>query len=159
MPLEPLGVDELIDVVGVSLMRAARQLPFLSRQRVIGDAVLSRARELLDANFTRVVTAGEIEAACGETRFTISVQFKHRYGTSPYRYLLMRRLEHVRSRLLGAPSLAVLAQEAGFADQAHLTRMFRLAFGMTPAAYAGMLRSGFSRLPARTPAPDGRRHR
>ena len=142
LPLEPLGADELIDTVCIALMRAARQRPAASRQRALSDAVLARAKEFLDANFTRVVAASELEAACGETRFTISTAFKQRFGTSPYRYLLMRRLAQVRSRLPGASSLALLADEAGFSDQAHLTRMFRRAFGMTPAVYARMCRAG-----------------
>jgi len=31
-----------------------------------------------------------------------------------------------------------VALEAGFADQAHLTRMFRAAFGLTPARYRAL---------------------
>jgi len=140
--LEPLAALALIDTASAALMRAARQLPAPSRHRALSDAVLARAREFLDANFARVVSAGEIEAACGETRYTISANFKQRYGTSPYRYLLMRRLEHVRARLVDDASLASLAQEAGFADQAHLTRMFKSAYGMTPSAFVALRRAG-----------------
>jgi AraC-like DNA-binding protein len=142
LPLEPLGADELVHTVCLSLMRAARQRPGAARQRVISDTALARVREFLDANVTRVVAASELEAACGESRFTINANFRRRYGTSPYRYLLMRRMEQVRARLAGSASLADLAQEVGFSDQAHLTRMFRASFGMTPGAYAALCRAG-----------------
>ena len=71
----------------------------------------------------------------------IYAQFKRRYGTSPYRFLLMRRLEHVRARLSSAepPPLAALAAEAGFADQAHMGRVFKAAYGLPPRRFAAAL--------------------
>ena len=69
------------------------------------------------------------------------------YGTSPYRYLLMRRLDGVQRGIVAGRSLAELALDAGFADQAHLTRMFKAAFGLSPAKFrAAAVRS--SSLPA-----------
>jgi AraC-like DNA-binding protein len=53
-----------------------------------------------------------------------------------YRYSLLRRLDFARSQLGGRMPLAELALTAGFADQAHFTRMFRAAFGVTPGCYA-----------------------
>jgi AraC-like DNA-binding protein len=52
-----------------------------------------------------------------------------------YRYLIMRRLEFARQRIhLGRP-LVEVACETGFADQAHFTRAFKSAVGLTPARY------------------------
>src|SRR5438093_11902287 len=56
-------------------------------------------------------------------------------GTSPYRYLLMRRLEFAREQIHRERPLVEVAFDAGFADQAHLTRAFRSAFGLTPARH------------------------
>ena len=67
------------------------------------------------------------------SRFELARQFRALYGTSPYRYLLMRRLASARDALTGHASLAEVALAAGFADQAHFTRMFKSAFGLTPA--------------------------
>ena len=58
------------------------------------------------------------------------------YGTSPHRYALLRRLDFARSQLRDGMPLAELALSAGFADQAHFTRMFKSAYGMTPGRYA-----------------------
>ncbi len=52
----------------------------------------------------------------------------------------MRRLDFARSRLRGGTPLADLALAAGFADQAHFTRMFKSAYGMTPGRYARLRR-------------------
>ena len=49
---------------------------------------------------------------------------------------VLRRLDFARGPLLSGMPLVELAQEAGFADQAHLTRMFRSAYGISPGRYA-----------------------
>ncbi len=60
------------------------------------------------------------------------------FGTSPHRYLLMRRLEFARDRIHGERPLVEVAFDAGFADQAHFTRVFKAAFGLAPARYRAL---------------------
>lgn len=111
------------------------------RQPRLDTAAVERARQLLDGSIGRVVRSAELEAASGLARFELARQFRARLGTSPYRYSLMRRLAFVRDRL-GTRPLVDLALEAGFADQAHFTRQFKRAFGVTPARYARLGRIG-----------------
>jgi len=100
---------------------------------------LARARAFLEAEKFRVVRSAELEAVTGLTRYELARQFRAHHGTSPYRYLLMRRLEHARKALRGGSApLAELALDAGFADQAHFTRAFRTAYGLTPARYRAL---------------------
>lgn len=134
-PLEPLHADELTQVVSHSLLRNGCLRGNSAKRRAVSDTVVWNARQFLEENCTRVVSATELETACGETRFTVGAQFKLRFGTSPYRFLLMRRLDRVRSRLRSSCDLADLAQEVGFADQAHMTRAFKSAFGTTPSTF------------------------
>ena len=94
-----------------------------------------RARDYLHANFARIVTLDELEAATGRDRWSLSHDFRTFYGTSPYRYLTMRRLDTVRRMLLGGASLAHVAATAGFADQSHMTRHFLKTFGLTPGRW------------------------
>ena len=53
-----------------------------------------------------------------------------------------RRLQEVAGRLAADPalSLAEVAADLGYADQAHLTRDFRAVTGVTPARYAAQRR-------------------
>lgn len=44
----------------------------------------------------------------------------------------MRQLEQVRSMMRTGKSLAGAAMDAGFADQSHMTRQFRRAYGLSP---------------------------
>jgi AraC-like DNA-binding protein len=99
-----------------------------------------RARDYLHANCARVVTLDELEAATGRDRWSLSHDFRTFFGTSPYRYLTMRRLDAVRHMLLAGTSLADAAAAAGFADQSHMTRHFSKAFGLTPGRWLRVAR-------------------
>ena len=107
--------------------------------------------EDLDAERTRVVHSTELEAITGLTRYDLCRQFRIALGTTPHRYLLMRRLEFAREQIHRERPLVEVALDAGFADQAHFTRAFRSAFGLTPARYRALRAS---RRPSAAPAPD-----
>ena len=50
----------------------------------------------------------------------------------------MRRVARRRNEELLRIGLADVAGETGFADQAHFTRAFKAAFGLTPARYRAL---------------------
>ena len=105
---------------------------YLSRRAV------EHARQFLDAERRRVVHSRELEAITGLTRYDLARQFRIVLGTSPHRYLLMRRLELAREQMHRGRPLVDVALDTGFADQAHFTRTFRSAFGLTPARYRAL---------------------
>ncbi len=96
---------------------------------------VERARALLDEMAGETVHSEALEGETGLDRFTLSRHFRAVFGTSPYRYLTMRRLDHVRRAIRRGTSLAEAAGEAGFADQSHMTRQFRKAYGLSPGAW------------------------
>jgi len=148
-PLESLSVDSLIVDLVEGLMAAERAGAGPVASRRVDIRAIERARQFLDAERTRVVHSTELESITGLTRYDLSRQFRVVLGTSPYRYLLMRRLEFARERMLERP-LVEVACDAGFADQAHFTRAFKSAFGLTPARYLA-LRTG--QMPSTRPRP------
>jgi AraC-like DNA-binding protein len=133
--LDTLAVDALVVRLAEGLIAGARGGAPLQVNRRVDARAVERARQLLDAECTRVVRSSELEAVTGLTRHDLARQFRIALGTSPHRYLLMRRLDFARARLAIDDSLTGIAAEAGFADQAHFTRAFRAAFGMTPGRY------------------------
>ncbi len=135
--LESLSVDSLIVELAEGLMTAERGGRPAASPRVDVSAV-ERARRFLDAERTRVVHSAELEPITGLTRYDLARQFRIMLGTSPHRYLLMRRLAFARDRIHQQCPLVDVACEAGFADQAHFTRAFKSAFGLTPARYRAL---------------------
>jgi AraC-like DNA-binding protein len=135
---EPIAIDGLILQVAEGLLEADRSGTVISIPRHLDVAAVRRACQFLDAEKTRVVRSAELEAVTGLTRYDLARQFRLVCGTSPYHYLLMRRLDATRQQLTGLRPLGELARRAGFADQAHFTRMFKAAFGLTPAQYRAL---------------------
>jgi AraC-like DNA-binding protein len=140
---EPLAIDSLVLRLAEGLVDADPCCRQVARPRHLDIAALERARQFLDAEKTRVVRSTELEAVTGLTRYDLARQFRSMCGTSPYRYLLMRRLDVARELLARQRPLVEVALEAGFADQAHFTRMFKAAFGITPARYCALREGRF----------------
>jgi AraC-like DNA-binding protein len=61
--------------------------------------------------------------------------FADTFGISPHAYVLGRRIDAARDRILEGQPLADIAAEVGFVDQAHLTRRFTAFLGVTPGRY------------------------
>ncbi|MGH7396989.1 MAG: AraC family transcriptional regulator [Candidatus Rokuibacteriota bacterium] len=137
---EPLALDALILRLAEGLIESDPEGRPGGPPRRLDHAALERARAFLDDR-RDIVRSAELETLTGLSRYELARQFRARYGTSPYRYSLMRRLDFARGGLRGRTPLADLALSAGFADQAHFTRMFRSAYGVTPGRYA-RLRAG-----------------
>ncbi len=112
------------------------------RAALVDSAALDRARQHLDGHLERGVASAELEGVTGLDRFALARQFRSRFGTSPYHYLVMRRLDRARDLLRGGANLAEVAFACGFADQSHLTRQFRRAYGLTPGRWRALQRIG-----------------
>jgi AraC-like DNA-binding protein len=133
-PLESLELDQAVLGVADALLA----LDASARGRPDGldcTAAIEQARDLLEAAFSGGVTSDMLEEATGLDRFTLARQFRRRLGTSPYRYLTMRRLDHAKARMRAGDSLAEAAAASGFADQSHMTRQFRRAYGLAPGRW------------------------
>ncbi|HZN49881.1 MAG TPA: AraC family transcriptional regulator [Methylomirabilota bacterium] len=137
-PLDSLSADSIVVDLAEALLGAERGGARPAAVRRVDVAAVERARQLLDAERARTVHSSELESITGLTRYELARQFRTVLGTSPHRYLLMRRLALARDLIHAARALVDVACEAGFADQAHFTRVFRSAFGLTPARYRAL---------------------
>jgi AraC-like DNA-binding protein len=110
--------------------------------------VAARIRELLHDRYAAAdLTADDLAAAAGCSRFAAYRAFHQVYGLAPSDYQRQLRVRAARRLLARDIAPAVAAAEAGFADQAHLTRWFRRYYGVTPGAYRAAMhpRAGTSR--------------
>jgi AraC-like DNA-binding protein len=158
LPPEPLALDAVVLALAEGLLAASEGIAAadswpaarpgrahraavasVAPLRRVDRAAVARARTLLD-NRPTVVLSAELEAVAGLSRYELARQFRQVNGTSPHRYSVLRRLDLARSLLVGGTPLADAAIEAGFADQAHFTRAFRAAFGLTPGRYRALRR-------------------
>jgi len=117
-----------------------------------GRRVATRIRELIGDGTGDLsggggeLTAEDLAAAAGCSRYAAYRAFTQAYGLAPSDYQRQLRVRAARRLLCAGVTPARAAAEAGFADQAHLTRWFRRYYGVTPGAY---------RAAAGTTAPAG----
>jgi len=94
-----------------------------------------RLRTILDARLFERFTLAEAAKAIRGDPTRLARAFTDMYGIAPHAYVLGRRIDAARDRILDGQPLADVATEVGFADQAHLTRRFTTFLGVTPGRY------------------------
>lgn len=133
--------------------------------REIAARVRQRIREHEPAAPGADLTIADLAAAAGCSRYAAYRAFSSVYGMPPSDFQRQLRIRTARGLLAAGVPPAAAAAEAGFADQAHLTRWFRRYYGITPGSYQAAVLSALRRrqcYPAgRAPAwrRDGRRDR
>ena len=104
-----------------------------------------RTQELIRANLNGELPMSRLAAECGLSSRHFARAFRLSTGMPPHRWLVRQRVERAKE-LLERQSLplAEIATFSGFADQSHLTRVFKAMAGLTPGAWRRMraVRSG-----------------
>ncbi|HEV2268101.1 MAG TPA: AraC family transcriptional regulator [Steroidobacteraceae bacterium] len=82
------------------------------------------------------LSLGEWARERGLAAATVSRGFKHVFGVSPHAYRAQMKARLAwRALVQGRAPLATVAMEAGFSDQAHMTRTVHAVTGLTPGAW------------------------
>lgn len=93
-------------------------------------------KELALTRLDTPLAVAELAAACNLSRGYFSRAFKATFGESPHRWRHGKRLEQACQRLVNSnETIADIAIAFGFNDQAHFTRAFKSALGITPNVY------------------------
>jgi AraC family transcriptional regulator len=131
-------VDALVTAVShamVQLAGAAAPPADAPARGGLAPRARRRVLELIEARLGAELSVDELARAAELSPAHFARAFRETLGRPPHQYILARRLERARL-LLEAPDArpSEVAAATGFADQAHLTRLFKRAFGVTPGA-------------------------
>lgn len=131
---EPIAVDALLQNSG-----AAHEL----RSRLKGDANVhpqqlgSIVGDLMSEPMSRM-TQFELADRLQMERTSALRMFKAATGQTFRRFKQWSALQHAARQIAAGELVRTAAMDAGFADTAHLSRTFRMSFGLSPAeAIAG----------------------
>jgi AraC family transcriptional regulator len=126
----------LIEGLAAELLALAGRLRRTTERGITGPRWLTEVEQRVESSGPERISLGELARDAGVSVALLTRLFRARYGKSPGRYLLERRLDWAANQLLHSRrSIVDIACQAGFADQSHFTRRFRDYTGQTPARY------------------------
>ncbi|MBV9523375.1 MAG: helix-turn-helix transcriptional regulator, partial [Alphaproteobacteria bacterium] len=135
--LDDAAASEIAVAAADLLMRASGIAAAM--QGKLHLVALSRVREFIRADPTTRHPIATLEKLSGLDRWALARQFRAAFGTSPSSFRTMRQLDAARLMMRDGHPLAEAAAAAGFADQSHMSRMFKRAYGLTPAGWTAAL--------------------
>jgi AraC-like DNA-binding protein len=98
-------------------------------------ATVRAVRDLLTDRLADPPSLDELAQEFGTSPFALVRAFRAETGLPPHAYVNHLRVRLARRLLDGGAAPADVAAQAGFTDQAHLTRHFKRVVGVPPGAY------------------------
>ncbi|GAA6170016.1 hypothetical protein NBRC116591_38280 [Sessilibacter corallicola] len=127
--IEALQLDELCESIidNLSTSIPSRVSPFNKQQ-------LRNLEEFIDAHLTQNLTVATLSQVIPCSVGHFSRRFKASLGTSPFDYVIQRRLTHARQYIRHTQrSLGDIALLCGFTSHAHMSMVFRKSLGISPS--------------------------
>jgi len=131
-----LAIEEAVLAAVAALRPHLRPGPPARGRDRAEHAAVRRARRHLCERWDQRVTLPELAAVAGLSRFELVRRFGAQNGVSPHAFQTNLRVDRARRLLATGAAPADVAAACGFADQPHLTRVFKRAVGVSPGRYA-----------------------
>lgn len=95
-------------------------------------------KQVLDyiaVHFGQTIPIEDLATQADLSTYHFSRLFKETIGRSPHQFVMAYRIEQAKKMLVTAIPMIDIAQQCGFADQAHFSRVFKRLEGETPKAW------------------------
>jgi AraC family transcriptional regulator len=129
----------LADSIGTAL--AAHLLTRFSSARAsnapqgLSRRQLQSVIDYINENLSEDLSLAELAVVAGVSVSHFKALFRHSVGVPVHQYVIRQRIDFAMRLLARSDArLCEIAQQAGFADQSHMTRSMRRTIGITPAA-------------------------
>lgn len=140
--LEPEDRRHYVDLLGRALANHLAQAygglrPGAARVRGgLAPHVLRRAQAALKADLKDPPPLPALARLCGLSSRHFARAFRDSTGMTPHQWTMRARVQAAKAMMAeGGERLAEIALACGFADQSHLTRVFKREAGVAPAAW------------------------
>ncbi|MDB5480014.1 MAG: helix-turn-helix-domain containing protein AraC type [Caulobacteraceae bacterium] len=150
-------LDQDREKAKASIARAASLLQFEFDRRTAnadgGDSQgalvawqVNRVRAYIDVHLETSIQIRDLAAVARRSTAYFSRAFKATFGETPHAFIVARRLHRAAELMLTSDDpLSQVALACGFADQAHLCKMFKQRHGQSPAVWRRQRRDVGSR--------------
>jgi AraC family transcriptional regulator len=132
---QPLAAEVIRAFVNAAAARHGHPAAELKAKGGIAPTQMKLLLGWLDEHLQDPLTVGLMATQVGLSAAHFSREFKRSTGLTPWDYVVRLRLDHARESLLNGNCSTAVASQLGFADQSHLARLFKLRFGVSPAAF------------------------
>ncbi len=112
-----------------------RESPSGGNRTAAAPPSLERCLRLARRRIEEGVRVDELARESGLSRFQLIRRFREVFQMTPQGYLTQLRVRRAKELLREGQPIVEVALAAGFADQSHLTRVFRRWVGVTPASF------------------------
>jgi AraC family transcriptional regulator len=106
-----------------SLCHASDKLKDWQRTKILG---------YIDEHIARPITVAELARQIHRSESVLFKAFRATFGTTPYAYILQRRVEKAKALLRSVEPLSHIGPACGLGDQSHFTKVFKRIAGTTP---------------------------
>lgn len=134
--LGSLDEEQVLEAVESALVQHLRAAP---RPPGLGLAL---------AHLDRGASVGDVAATLGRSTRALGHWFDEAVGLSPAQWRGLRRLQHALDLAESEADWSVVALQAGYADQAHLSRSIRAITGVTPTRWRSRSHADRNHIPA-----------
>lgn len=104
--------------------------PFSCETKIIKTAI-----EYMHDSFSEPISIDTLSSLVGLSKFYFICLFKSHTGMTPHAFINNLKVRKAKELLNRKQSLTRIANDLGFADQAHFTKIFRQISGVTPGTY------------------------
>ncbi|WP_430387518.1 helix-turn-helix domain-containing protein [Dyella sp. 20L07] len=135
-PSGRLFADSLASALAARLLalQSRKQSPTSKTARALPAWRLRQVIEYIEAHLDQDLSLAQLAAVAGFSVSHFKPLFKQAVGMPVHRFVMERRVERARVRLLqGGLSLMEIALEAGFSHPSHLARCTRRVLGLSPS--------------------------
>jgi transcriptional regulator GlxA family with amidase domain len=95
-----------------------------------------KVRQHIDSNLDSQILVDDLADLVSLSAAHFCRAFKRSFSDTPHAYIVQRRVERAQELMRGTRSpLSQIALDCGFADQTHLSKLFRRLTGRTPNAW------------------------
>lgn len=96
---------------------------------------LLNTKNYIDDCFLNSINIADLMSVSLISKYAFIRQFKQTFGITPYHYILQKRLNYAKQKLLAGSKIMDLAIETNFADTASFSKAFKAHFGMSPSKF------------------------
>jgi AraC-like DNA-binding protein len=101
---------------------------------------LEPIKTFIEEHFLEVMKLKDMEEKFGINKFALIRSFKNEFNTTPNAYQLQLKANYAKHLLKSSENITDIALQSGFYDQAHFTKEFKKAYGITPLQYQRALK-------------------